>query len=235
VTPPKLAGHPGEPNERTGLLAIQPDRERRGSDWSNLSPVVPLVPEATAIPPPAPTKLQTVLWNALAVLMVCAAGVLGWFLSLRRSSIADHPPGKPAQDLIEFHLLGQIFGYLSAALYILSRVPQLVLNWRRKSTDGLSMLFFLFACLGNVTYVLSIFSYDPKCRNNECEPGEAAQIYWKYILVNLSWLAGSLLTLFLDLGVFLQYFLYSEAETMANVAVEDHDSADGDRWDTPTY
>jgi hypothetical protein len=33
-------------------------------------------------------------------------------------------------------------------------------------------------------------------------------VYGKYILVNLSWLVGSLGTLFLDMGVFAQFFLY---------------------------
>jgi hypothetical protein len=105
------------------------------------------------------------------------------------------------------------------------------------------MLFFLFACLGNITYVLSIFAYDPKCKHDECGPGEARHIYGKYILVNLSWLAGSLVTLFLDLGVFAQYFMYSKPETVAtptrrriseNVVEEDEyedDSGNEDSWD----
>ncbi|KAK0736903.1 PQ loop repeat-domain-containing protein, partial [Apiosordaria backusii] len=105
---------------------------------------------------------------------------------------------------------GQVFGWLCAVLYLGSRLPQLLLNWRRKSTEGVSILFFLFACLGNLTYVLSILAYDPVCtaENGECKDGEAARIYWQYILVNLSWLAGSAGTLFLDMSIFVQFFLY---------------------------
>ena len=72
------------------------------------------------------------------------------------------------------------------------------------------MLFFLFACIGNLTYVLSIFAYEPHCtgKHGRCAKGEAAAIYGRYILVNTSWLAGSLGTLFLDMAIFAQFFLY---------------------------
>ncbi|KAJ2957461.1 hypothetical protein NQ176_g11244 [Zarea fungicola] len=73
------------------------------------------------------------------------------------------------------------------------------------------MLFFLFACLGNITYVLSIFAFEPKCSHEKgCKKGEAGRIYGRYMLVNLSWLAGALVTLFMDFGVFAQYFMYKK-------------------------
>lgn len=227
------------PNERTRLLRERPRRQRRGSDWSNLSPAVPLVPDPFESPATQPTVLQTVLWNALAVIMVCGAGVLGWFLS-RKGQGRPPQPGEPndnqTDDVLTFSLWGQIFGYLCAVLYILSRVPQLILNWKRKSTDGLSMLFFLFACLGNVTYVLSIFAYDPKCSGDECAPGESASIYGKYILLNLSWLLGSLVTLLLDFGVFIQYFRYNTTDTGSDVVSEydsEEEAVDDSPWDRP--
>lgn len=45
-----------------------------------------------------------------------------------------------------------------ALLYFTSRLPQCWLNFRRKSCEGLSMLLFAAAFLGNVTYVISILS-----------------------------------------------------------------------------
>ena len=77
------------------------------------------------------------------------------------------------------------------------------------------MLFFLFACIGNLTYVMSIFAYDPNpaCKvPGMCEEGEAGRVYGRYVLVNLSWLLGSLGTFILDTGVFVQYFLYKKDE-----------------------
>lgn len=38
-------------------------------------------------------------------------------------------------------------------------IVQLVVNWRRKNRG--SLLSFLFACIGNLTYVLSICAYSP--------------------------------------------------------------------------
>jgi hypothetical protein len=74
------------------------------------------------------------------------------------------------------------------------------------------MLFFLFACLGNLTYVLSIVVYRPKCAGGQCGSAEARAIYGKYIAVNFSWLLGSFGTLLLDACVFVQYFMYQKEE-----------------------
>ncbi|TWU73538.1 hypothetical protein ED733_003698 [Metarhizium rileyi] len=201
---PQLSGNA---NERTALLGDHEHRERRGSDWTGLSLTVPHTSHNLP-PPPPPSLLQTVIWNASIVLMVCAAGVLGWWLG--ESATNTEKRGKTGgEDAIEFNLLGQFFGYLCAVFYIASRVPQLILNYRRRTTEGLSMLFFIFACLGNVTYVLSIFAYEPECTHEECQPGEAGRIYGRYMLLNLSWLVGALVTLFMDLIVFGQYFYYS--------------------------
>ncbi|KAK3322289.1 PQ loop repeat-domain-containing protein [Apodospora peruviana] len=218
------------------------ERERRGSDWSHLNPTVPLLAatspeelEAAAAAAPvstAPgkqrrpmTKLQSFGFNALAVLMVCAAGVAGWVLS-RGYYIPDSPPDDH-DETFEFNFWGQVFGWLCAVLYLGSRLPQLLLNFRRKSTDGVSILFFLFACLGNLTYVLSILAFDPHCsdeQNERCAPGKAAHVYWEYILVNLSWLAGSAGTLLLDFGIFVQFFVYSKDDDLD----EDQDDDDDD-------
>uniref|UniRef100_L2FIJ1 Pq loop repeat protein n=1 Tax=Colletotrichum fructicola (strain Nara gc5) TaxID=1213859 RepID=L2FIJ1_COLFN len=159
----------------------------------------------------------------------CAAGVLGWFLS-RGYSDKEPDHSNSDEDSLEFNTLGQIFGWLCAVLYLGSRLPQLLLNYRRKSTEGVSMLFFLFACLGNLTYVLSIFAFEPHCKN-ECSPSEANRIYGRYMLVNLSWLAGSLGTLFLDMGIFAQYFMYRTDGELSDIEEEDDESIDEDRWD----
>ncbi len=156
------------------------------------------------------SAILTSFYNFMAIILVCAAGIFGWWLSY-------HPNRGQTElerdETLEFDVLGQVFGYTCAALYLGSRVPQLLLNYRRKSTEGISLLFFLFACIGNLTYVLSIVAYSPLCdRPRRCRSGEASAIYGKYILVNLSWLLGSLGTLLLDLGVFVQFFLYKDLD-----------------------
>ncbi|CAK7267141.1 Putative vacuolar membrane transporter for cationic amino acids [Sporothrix epigloea] len=255
VVPPKQKSRkpqrvdPGAaPNERTSLLNtwrgddhtngyLGHQFERRGSNWSTLSPAVPFVPAAESVVDPISTSstsatatatatpndassssrttsvLQAIVFNAVSLLMVCAAGVAGWYLSggsQRTDKGADVPSG--SNDDLVFNAWGQFFGYLCAIFYLGSRVPQLLLNWRRQSTDGVSMLFFMFACLGNLTYVLSIFAYDG-CSGTPsgeiCSPEDARKQYGRYLLVNLSWLAGSLGTLLLDMCIFVQFFMYS--------------------------
>jgi solute carrier family 66 (lysosomal lysine-arginine transporter), member 1 len=159
--------------------------------------------------------------------MVCASGIVGWYASNR--SQGGHQRIKPDDSDLSFSLWGQIFGYLCAVLYLGSRIPQILLNYRRRSTEGVSMLFFLFACIGNLTYVLSIVAYEPRCagQHGKCAEGEAAKIYGLYILVNASWLLGSLGTLFLDFAIFCQFFMYREHEDYSSDedAVENEEPA----------
>lgn len=185
-------------------------------DGTHLSPATPLIrdeeddgsPKAV---PSAQSTLQGVLTNVLIIIMVCAAGIFGWWIS--NGAQRDQQPEIPEYDPIVFNYWGQVFGYVCAALYLGSRIPQLLLNYRRKSTEGISMLFFLFACIGNATYVLSIMAYSPICRDvRHCEPGESRGLYGRYFLLNFSWLMGSFGTLLLDAGVFIQYFMYRKED-----------------------
>lgn len=79
------------------------------------------------------------------------------------------------------------------------------------------MLFFLFACVGNLAYVLSIVAYQPRCEggagassagNVRCANGAWGRVYGRYVLVNTSWLIGSAGTLMLDLMIFGQFYKY---------------------------
>ncbi|KAL8767910.1 MAG: hypothetical protein Q9209_005697 [Squamulea sp. 1 TL-2023] len=222
----------------TQASAVDADQSRRSSSFSSfhnrlnqvdathLSPATPLIPSSKPTSDPSSASARTSMssfrtfaLNTVALILVCAAGVLGWYLSTRsaqgRQSHDTSPITAIETEEIRFDLWGQIFGYLCAALYLGSRIPQLLLNYRRKSTEGVSMLFFLFACVGNLTYVLSIFAYEPECAKLgreygtiQCEHGEWSSDYRTYILVNMSWLIGSAGTLLLDLMIFAQFWIY---------------------------
>ncbi|KAJ5992659.1 hypothetical protein N7451_008383 [Penicillium sp. IBT 35674x] len=200
-------------------------------DGTHLSPATPLIDansNAAALARRRQRRISTIqafLFNTTAIALVCTAGVLGWYFS----PASKKPSSEP--EPLTMDTMGQVFGYLCAALYLGSRLPQILLNFRRKSTDGVSFLFFLFACIGNLTYVLSILAYSPVCRGTEsvdltshhhhrpkCAPGETTAIYGRYILVNLSWLIGSFGTLLLDGAIFVQFFLYRDAKD-----IDEHD------------
>ncbi|RDA87701.1 hypothetical protein CP532_1763 [Ophiocordyceps camponoti-leonardi (nom. inval.)] len=188
------------------------------ADWTGLSPAVghQSTPEEQQA---RPSRAQTAGWNATVIAMVCCAGAAGWLLAGRKGGPSD-------EKSLELNVTGQVFGYLCAVAYMASRVPQLLLNWRRKTTEGLSMLFFLFACLGNATYVLSILSYEPRgCVNDLCEPGA---VYGRHVLVNLSWLMGSAVTLLMDLIVLVQHLVYRTAEDEEAEEEEEEDDDDDD-------
>ena len=192
-------------------------------DPTHLSPATPLLdPFAPATPHSPPSALKTVLFNTTALALVIAAGIFGWWIS-RQSSPQHHHENTQATPPT-FDTPGQVFGYACATLYLSSRFPQLLLNHRRKSTEGVSMLFFLFACVGNLTYVLSIFAYEPGCAkiygeggrardiydDSGCGQGQYSRDYWRYIAVNASWIVGSAGTLCLDLVIFGQFWAFRD-------------------------
>ena len=214
-------------------------RDRFASlDGTHLSPATPMHPQpkhaddADAFKSSQPRSwTQVILFNCTAIVLVVLAGIAGYFLSPSQPETDHHkttPADEQAQSL-KLSLWGQIFGYICAVLYLGSRVPQILLNYRRKSTEGLNALFFLFACIGNLTYVFSIFAFEPICSSHRhghwhesnCAPGEAPSVYGRYILVNLSWLIGSAGTLGLDFAVFAQFFLYRHNVSDPGLTVED--------------
>ncbi|KAI9838439.1 MAG: hypothetical protein M1838_004605 [Thelocarpon superellum] len=269
---PSCDGASREPTETSGLLdatrSPSPTTFSHLDGAQHLSPATPLLDPAgpaedpfTTVSPPGTTRsstLQSIVFNTISISLVCLAGVLGWWLSNYNNdsdsySSHAHSPSSSSSSrtsALEFNVAGQVFGYLCAVLYLGSRVPQILLNFRRKSTEGVSMLFFLFACIGNLTYVMSILAFAPTCSHphhqqqqqqnwhehhqhhsahtshgggdqagyhlarRTCDPGAARDIYARYVLVNASWLLGSLGTLVLDLGIFVQFFVYrgDEAE-----------------------
>lgn len=131
------------------------------------------------------THHVTLLKNAAIVLLVVVCGLVG-------SCFSNHT-GDTAPEDQPISVVGQVFGWVCALLYLSSRVPQLVLNYRRKSTDGVSILFFVFAFLGNITYCVSIFAADSSVHS---------------LILNASWILGSAGSLLLDIAVLTQFYVY---------------------------
>ena len=233
-TTPTVTRNESPTTSRRSSSTIRQHWDAAMQDATHLSPAVPVHSnqntEALKARSPAQkhsSALKSVLFNSAAVVVVCFAGVLGWWLSSSATGSAKHHRHEQYEtedETLDFSLWGQVFGYICAVLYLGSRVPQLLLNYRRKSTEGISMLFFLFACIGNLTYVISIFAYEPPCVQNRhgCYKGEAGAQYGRNVAINLSWIIGSAGTLLLDAAVFVQYFMYRglDANSNADEAIE---------------
>ncbi|KAA3682207.1 uncharacterized protein DEA37_0014167 [Paragonimus westermani] len=120
--------------------------------------------------------------------------------------------------------IGYILGFMSSIMYVSSRFPQILRNvsscfhlfifhsqpfgqlyvlflcpmqWQRGSTEGLCVVLFCLALVGNASYGLQIFltSLDPR-----------------FLLNSLPWLIGSLGVLLLDLIILFQFYRFSPSK-----------------------
>ncbi|OBZ87402.1 putative vacuolar amino acid transporter YPQ3 [Choanephora cucurbitarum] len=90
--------------------------------------------------------------------------------------------------------VGRFFAWLCTFLYLSSRLPQIYQNFSRRSVEGLSMALFFFAAMGNLTYVLSIFTNPHATRAKMLEA--------------VPYIIGSAGTLMFDATIFCQYALF---------------------------
>jgi hypothetical protein len=109
---------------------------RRGS--SNLDPLTRIVTGEDETPLRSPW-----LTNTLSLLAVYALGVAAWFVSREVLSSDDGgaqgPAGSGPADAGKDPLMmvGMALGYISALCYLCARIPQIIKNWREKSTEGM--------------------------------------------------------------------------------------------------
>jgi hypothetical protein len=132
-----------------------------------------------------PTHHLTLLKYAVALSFVLVTAVAAYVAA------DSHPPSSDPGPGMRWD--AQLLGWLSALLYLSSRVPQILKN-RHTKCAGLSLALFIFAVGGNVTYVLSILLKDTSV---------------PYLVENMSWIVGSVGTIFLDGIVFYQFIRYA--------------------------
>ncbi|KAF8918998.1 PQ loop repeat-domain-containing protein [Mucidula mucida] len=139
-------------------------------------------------PQETPVRVLALRYTA-AVVFIFVTGVVAWWISGADGVEEDQErPELPTR--IKWTV--QILGWSSAVLYLGARVPQIVKNFTTRC-EGLSPALFFFAIFGNTTYAWSI-----------C----AKSMEKDYLVTNASWLAGSALTVFLDVIVLAQFFYY---------------------------
>lgn len=142
------------------------------------------------------------LKNALSVIIIIVAGAAGWAIAWKSGAWRPTPLEDPNNEDNIMPLGAEILGYASAVCYLGARIPQIIKNYREKSCDGLSLLFFLLSVMGNLTYGAGILLHS---------------VEKQYFLKNLPWLIGSLGTIAEDAVIFFQFSKYGEKQS----AIED--------------
>lgn len=156
--------------------------------------------DGAKIGPAGDELLERSSWmsNTASLIGVYVAGFIGWYLSYKAGAYKQADPVvfnaavQASPDLLE--KIGIILGYFSAVCYLCARVPQITKNYREKSCEGLSILFFMLSLTGNLTYAVSIVAYSQEK---------------KYIINTIPWLIGSLGTVVEDGTIFVQFRLYA--------------------------
>ncbi|WRT67217.1 uncharacterized protein IL334_004183 [Kwoniella shivajii] len=122
------------------------------------------------------------------------------FIHNNQEKSPPHPPDEPPSFQ---RIIGRISAWACTTLYLASRLPQIWKNFQRKSVEGLSILLFVMAFFGNVTYVSSIL-LNPAGGG---DPNEAGH----YLLEALPYLLGSGGTLMFDLTIMIQSLIYGSS------------------------
>lgn len=152
--------------------------------------------------------------NAILVLAMLVSGA---------AAHEDHDSGSQIQ------VIGTVAAWSSSLLYFTSRLPQMSVfpvpesrsstnlfsykNYTRKSTEGLSVLLFIAAFLGNLFYTLSIIT-SPFAWPSESQTEVDS---WNFISGALPFLIGSAGTLCFDVAIVTQWAYYRPARPFFNL------------------
>ena len=120
---------------------------------------------------------------------------------------------------------GTIIAWMSTLLYLGSRLPQLVKNWQRQSTAGLSPLLFAAAFCGNLFYSLALLTnpcgwqdFGPHGGAGWTGANGSERRHW--VAAAMPFFLGAAGVLGLDASVGLQFVLYGEGNTKVVVVEE---------------
>lgn len=149
------------------------------------------------------------------------------------SPIKSHQPPSPSStEPTSLETTGTLLSWLSTVLYLGSRLPQLLKNYRRKSTAGLSPHLFLAAFCGNLAYSAALLtnpnawsSMPPYGGSGWAGPDGNDRDAW--IVAALPFFLGAAGVLGLDASMGVQFALYGEDTA---VVVLEGSGGESSRW-----
>ena len=104
-------------------------------------------------------------------------------------------------------LVGTIFGWVSTAIYISARFPQLKKNFQSKMVKDISPLFLILNVLGNATYLSSIWI-----------KSTSAQYNWN----QAPWIVGAGFPMLCDIAALIQMFIWGRGDTNEDDSLADN-------------
>jgi uncharacterized protein with PQ loop repeat len=137
---------------------------------------------------------------------VLSIAILMGFISLVAADPVDDIPDD--MDMSEW--IGHVFAWVCCSFYLTSRLPQILENHRRKSTQGINIALFTAALCGNMFYTVGILT-NPLAHK--------ATARGEFLLNALPYLLGSAgyalhpnesncRTILFDVTILMQYFRY---------------------------
>jgi uncharacterized protein with PQ loop repeat len=235
---PSDSVHPGQdlsrPATRPRIIfrtpTFQQERDEKSekltpsSASSSRSPTIHRLGAPSTSPFPSPSP-RTVLFLACLVAMTHAKPL--------PSSPILTSSASPSPTSLE--QAGTLLSWLSTALYLASRFPQLLQNHRRKSVAGLSPLLFLAAFCGNLFYSTALLT-NP-CAWSDFSPhggggwaGEHGSDMWEWRMAALPFFLGAAGVLGMDAGMGVQFWVYGQSKEgiEEGLIVLERDDQDGD-------
>ncbi|KAH9936153.1 PQ-loop-domain-containing protein [Fomitopsis serialis] len=139
-----------------------------------------------------PSIIRNFTKYAGALCFVFVVGIAAWAVD---EHIHQDQASPNRDEVVEWR--SQVLGWISAAMFLGARVPQIVKNFQTRC-EGLSPFLFVYSITGNTTFVLAIL---------------AASMDLQHLITNASWIAGSALTVFLDVFVLSQFVYYRSMDS----------------------
>jgi uncharacterized protein with PQ loop repeat len=100
------------------------------------------------------------------------------------------------------HMIGDIFAWLTLIICIMSRFPQIILNYNKKNVDGLSSMTFTTIILANNLFLASILIALLDIEDR-----------YDYFINNIQFILSSIGTTILDMIILIQMLIYKKMPT----------------------
>lgn len=156
---------------------------------------------------------------AIATMVACVVGQVVAATAAQKYELCGADPGYPEWTVT----LGYVIAWISGILYACSRWPQIALNYRRKSAQGVSMYLFFCSISANLAYTFAkvlhpqgAFEWDN---------------YWNSTFAFIT--LGSNVTVFSSLTIIFQKYYYNGSLPCAKYMGPKPDLS-GDLLDTPS-